>query len=180
MDVPVDHVSGAFTVTRRDAFDAFVEAHRDRAVRLAWRLVDGDDALAEDVAQDAFLRAHRGLEGFRDEAALATWFYRIVVRQALNARRRRATAARWLGWLGHDAVAAPRHGDPMLRDALVEAIGRLSEGQRTAFTLVHLEEMTVVEASAVMGCAVGTTKSHLHRALTALRQELEQERSDEG
>ena len=60
-------------------FAELVAAHRDRALRLAWRLVGGDDAAAEDVAQDAFVRAWRGLPRFRGEASLATWLYRIVV-----------------------------------------------------------------------------------------------------
>jgi RNA polymerase sigma-70 factor (ECF subfamily) len=65
-------------------FHMFVASHRDRARRLAWRLVGGDDAAAEDVIQEAFIKAYRALGQFREEASLATWFYRIVVRQAQN------------------------------------------------------------------------------------------------
>jgi RNA polymerase sigma-70 factor (ECF subfamily) len=70
-------------------FSELVAEHRDRAVRLAWRLVGGDSAAAEDVAQEAFLRAYRGLDRFREEAGLSTWFYRILVNEAHRFRRMR-------------------------------------------------------------------------------------------
>ena len=63
-------------------FAELVATHRDRALRLAWRLVGGDAAAAEDVTQEAFVRAWRGLPRFRGEAQLSTWLYRIVVHQA--------------------------------------------------------------------------------------------------
>ena len=66
-------------------FDAFVNEERDRALRIAWRLLGGDAAAAEDVAQEAFVRAYRGLAGFRGEAELATWFRRILVNLLDNA-----------------------------------------------------------------------------------------------
>ena len=65
-------------------FHLFVASHRERARRLAWRLVGGDDAAAEDVVQEAFIKAYRALGQFREEASLATWFYRIVVRRLLG------------------------------------------------------------------------------------------------
>ena len=67
------------TVTREARFATFVEAHRERTVGLAWRLLGGDRAAAEDVAQQAFLSAWRALPRFRDEAALSTWLHRIVI-----------------------------------------------------------------------------------------------------
>ena len=65
-----------------ERFQALVGTHRERAVRLAWRLVGGDDAAAEDVAQEAFVRAYRALPRFREEASLSTWFYRFVLQKA--------------------------------------------------------------------------------------------------
>ena len=67
-------------------FDAFVNGYRDRAVRIAWRLLGGD-AAAEDVAQEAFARAYRGLARFRDDAKLSTWFYRILVNEVRRHQR---------------------------------------------------------------------------------------------
>lgn len=155
-------------------FAAFVGTHRERARRLAWRLLDGDDAAADDVAQDAFVRAWRGLPRFRGDASLDTWFYRILVRQAAQHRRWRRLRERW-GGLGTPEAADPasrRDGDPALRARIGAALARLPRGQREVFVLVHLEEFTVSEAAGVLGKAVGTVKSHLHRALAALRREL--------
>ena len=81
-------------------FRSLVDSHRDRALRLAWRLVGGDEAAAEDVTQDAFVKAYRGLHRFRGEAALETWFYRILVRQAHSYRRWRAVREIWSGGAG--------------------------------------------------------------------------------
>ena len=73
--------TGVCVEERRRAFLAFVDGRRDSAVRLAFRLLGGDTAAAEDVAQEAFLRAYRGLGRFREEASLSTWFYRILLRE---------------------------------------------------------------------------------------------------
>ena len=155
-------------------FADLLASHRDRAVRLAWRLVGGDDAAAEDVAQDAFCRAWKGLSRFRGEASLATWLYRIVVRQAANHRRWRSLRERWTA-AGpaepEDARPVPS-GDPALRRRIARALDQLSRGQREVFVLVHLEGFTVRECSEVLGKPEGTVKSHLHRALAKLRQEL--------
>lgn len=154
-------------------FEAFVVSHRDRAVRLAWRLVGGDDAAAQDVAQDAFVSAYRSLAKFRGDANLATWFYRILVRKAHSYRR-------WLAvrtlWSGEDAdppdPALEPPGDPALRRRITAALARLTRRQREAFILVHLEGFTVREAAELMGSREGTLKSHLHRALRHLRVDL--------
>ena len=155
-------------------FADLVAGHRDRAVRLAWRLLGGDDAAAEDVAQDAFCRAWRGLSRFRGEASLATWLYRIVVRQAANHRRWRSLRERWMTSDPADPED-PRPqptGDPALRRRIACALDRLSRGRREAFVLVHLEGFTVRECSEVVGKPEGTVKSHLHRALAKLRRDL--------
>lgn len=158
---------------REQRFAAFVAQHRDRAVGLAWRLV-GDTATAEDVAQEAFARAFRALDRFREESQLSTWFHRILLNEAHRHLRWRWVRSRFAGDMPEeppDPLAGPR-GDPILRTRVRTAIDRLPRGQREAFVLVHLEGMTVVDAAAVTGRAVGTIKSHLHRALRALREEL--------
>ncbi len=169
-----DAAAISLSVDREARFAAFVAGHREQAVRLAWRLTGADQATAEEVAQEAFLRAHRALDRFRGDARLSTWFYRILVRQAANHRRWSGVRRFWSGTLREDAAdprPAPR-GDPALRRQIEGAMDQLSAKQRSVFTLVHLEGFTVEEAAEIVGCATGTAKSHLHRALVSLRTEL--------
>jgi RNA polymerase sigma-70 factor (ECF subfamily) len=155
-------------------FRELVDSHRDRALRLAWRLVGGDEAAAEDVTQEAFAKAYQGLSKFRGEAGLQTWFYRILVRQAHSHRRWRAVREIWSAGQVDDPPdpfpTAP--GDPALRRRIATALDGLSRGQREAFVLVHLEGLRVRECAEVLGKPIGTVKSHLHRALASMRREL--------
>ena len=165
---------GALPAEREACFSTFVTLQRDRARRLAWRLVGGDEAAAEDVTQEAFVRAYQALDRFRGEASLETWFYRILVRQAHNYRRWRAVRALWHS----ESAAEPAdptsavQGDPGLRRRIAQALDQLSRRQREAFVLVHLEGFTVQECADFLGKPSGTVKSHLHRALVRLRAEL--------
>jgi len=157
-----------------EAFAAFVEARRERAVRVAYRMLAGDEAAAEDVAQNAFLRAYRALAGFRGESSIDTWFYRILVREVQRHRRWQAVRQLFGGDAEHAQPQADARaiGDPGLRRRIGLALARLTPAQREAFVLIHLEELTVAETAAVLGKAIGTVKSHLHRALESLRHEL--------
>lgn len=155
-------------------FSAFFSANIGRSHRVAWRLLGGDDAAAEDVVQDAFVRAYRSLRSFRGDSSLDTWFYRILVRTAQNQQR-------W-SWLRRKRSAPETEpeehpqtkpeGDGLLRLRLNRAVAELGRNQRDAFVLVHLEEFTVKDAAALLGKAEGTVKSHLHRALKKLRRQL--------
>jgi RNA polymerase sigma factor (sigma-70 family) len=153
-------------------FSAFAESHLESARRLAWRLVGGDTGAAEDVVQNAFIKAWRGIPGFRGEARLETWFYRILVREAANHRRWRGVRDRFAALSRAQATQPAPEADPALRDRLLTAIETLSRGQRETFVLVHLEGFSVREAAAMTGRAEGTAKQHLHRALRRLREEL--------
>jgi RNA polymerase sigma-70 factor (ECF subfamily) len=176
---PIDERSGIET---RALFDELVREQSARAVAIAYHLVGSDRAAAEDVAQEAFLKAHAALGSFRGEAKLSTWFMRILIRQAASHRRRRWVRDKWSAlWPGgRDPGGAvdersPRPdaaSDPGMRRRIAAALDTLPERQRVAFALVHLEGLTVNEAAQVIGCAPGTAKSHLHRALEKLRAQL--------
>lgn len=154
-------------------FAEFVASHRDRARRLAFRLT-ADEAAADDVTQDALVRAYTGLSRFRGDAKLETWFYRILVRQAHNHRRWRGVRDAWSSLTAPDEIGRmdPAPGDPQLRSRVEQALGGLSTLQRETFVLVHLEGFTVKETAEFLGKAEGTVKSHLHRALRVLREQL--------
>jgi len=154
-----------------ERFHEFVEAHREKAVSLAWRLTGGDQQAAEDVAQEAFLRAYKALPRFRDEARLETWFTRILIRQAHNHRRkhRKTPLPAYMASL----AVCPPFPDPGLKARVAQALESLSRGQRETFVLVYLEGHTVAETASILRRSPGTIKTHLHRALVRLRSELE-------
>lgn len=161
-----------------EAFRAFVTRHRDRAIALAYRLLAGNRPAAEDVAQEAFLRAHRAWGGFRGDAATATWFTRILINSARSHLRSRRRRERWLSLFGLARdEATGRTPEEETEDAgkrvrIVAAMEELTDAQREVFVLVHLEGLTIAAAAEVLDRAPGTLKSHLHRALVVLRREL--------
>jgi len=159
---------------RAPEFGAFFEANVERARRLAWRLVGGDEAAAEDIVQEAFAKAYRNLGKFRGEARLESWLYRIVVNEAHNYRRWRRVREVWATVRAEETAdpATRGPGDPKLQERISKALETLSPMQREAFVLVHWERFTVREAAAVLGKSEGTVKTHLHRALQKLRSEL--------
>lgn len=157
-----------------DDFNAFFSKRLDRSHRLAWRLLGGDDAAAEDVVQDAFVRAFRSLSSFRGESTIDMWFYRILVRAAQNHNRRPWLRSRRSTIdLRLDAPTfSHTEGDPLLQRRRNRAVTALGRNQRDAFVLVHLEGFTVQEAAVLLRTAERSIESHLHRALTKLRAEL--------
>lgn len=156
-------------------FAAFFEKEAERAHRLAWRLVGGDGSAAEDVAQDAFVKALRALPGFRGDAKLSTWFFRILVREASNHRR-------WAGlrrlWADPDAEVERQRDrlevarDPIAHAQVRAALDRLTGMQRQVFVLARLEGFTAREVAELLGKSEGTIKTHLRRALASLRADL--------
>lgn len=166
-------VTPAETLEQR--FQALVSAHRERAVRMAWRLVGGDMAAAEDIAQEAFVKAWQALPTWRGESELSTWFYRILLRQAANHRRWQGVRSFWHGLMKAQAEEGFHEvtRDVALQRRLAKALEQLSPGQREVFVLVYLEGFTLTEAAEMLGKAPGTLKSHLHRALETLRESLQ-------
>jgi RNA polymerase sigma-70 factor, ECF subfamily len=149
----------------REAFMQLVRAHQAGVRALAHGLL-GDHMLAEDIAQEAFLRAWRGLGAFRGDAAFATWLYAITRRAALDQLRRPA-----LRTVPIDEVAAladRRAGDPVLRGDLERALGALEPAQREAFLLVVVLGLSYREAGGLAGCPAGTVASRVFRARTRL------------
>ena len=163
-----------------DAFhglDTLFERHKDYVFRVAWGFL-GDRELAEDVTQEVFLRLAKGRRRWRPRARLRTLLYQIALNTCREIRRRRARDAR----LTSDAVTredtVPAR-DPRLAD-LARALDVLSQRQREAVVLRFYEGLDTRETAKVMGCRQGTVKSHLHRALEALRRAMEAEESTVG
>ena len=171
------------------AFCELVERYKAKAMSIAIGLL-GNFEEARDVSQEAFVQAYRALPHFRAEATFATWLYRIIVNECHDALRARARAKRWL-WLPTPDAAEPDTGadfiallpgrDPSAQDVahdrevaqmLRAAIMGLSPRQRAAMTLRYLQEMSLEDVAQTLGCATGTVKAQLSRALRHLRAQL--------
>lgn len=158
------------------AFEGLYRRHRDRIYGLVWRLCGGDSALAEDLLQEAFVRAWQKLDSFRGDSLFGTWLHRLSVNVALSDRRirmRRVSRETEMT----DAVERSASGDRDVtagrRMDLEKAIGRLPERARTVLVLYDVEGYTHAEIAEMAGMAEGSSKAHLHRARKIVREELE-------
>ena len=151
------------------AFRGLVARHRDRAYALALRLT-GSAADAEEVAQDAFVRAWRALPAFRREAKFGTWLHRIVARLGLDRRVQLVARGKREAPEG-DAPepAAPEAGDDNER-MLALLLAELPERARAAVVLYYYEDRSVNEVARILGVPEGTVKTLLSRARTSLRE----------
>jgi RNA polymerase sigma-70 factor (ECF subfamily) len=154
------------------AFERLYRTHVGRVYALVRRMLDDDDA--DEVTQDIFVRAWQKLGTYRGEAAFSTWLHRLGInvilarRQTLGTRR-----ARFLeGDEVLDAVPARRPGPETALD-FEAAVARLPSGAREVFVLHDVEGYRHEEIADMLGVAVGTSKSQLHRARMALRRHLE-------
>jgi RNA polymerase sigma-70 factor (ECF subfamily) len=160
------------------AFEELVASHQHRVFGVALRML-GSAAEAEEMAQEAFLRAHRSLPEFRGDAKLSTWLYAIVSRLCLN---RLASGDRKAVRHGEEVllrVADPRRGPEAgaergeLEAALHRAIAELSEERRVVVILRDLEGLSYEEIAEALGIGLGTVRSRLHRARMDLKDKLE-------
>jgi len=148
------------------AYRWLLDRYRARAVRLAAHVLRRDGE-AEDVAQEAFLRAFRRLPDFRGEGRFSAWLFGIVVRLCLDRRR----SARWTREVPADA-APPPSSSPDTTDTrlLVGALlDRLSPPMRAALVLREMEGLDYDEIAATLGIPVGTVRSRLHAARAQFR-----------
>jgi RNA polymerase sigma-70 factor (ECF subfamily) len=167
----------------REAFRHIVESHKQTLFRVAVGVVQ-DAHLAEDVVQEAFVKAYRALDTFRRDARLATWLHRITLLTAIDFRRKQQSAscvmvddqqldiARDCG----DARPASRaeagvHAE-QTRRCIEQAIQLLSPLEKSVFTLRHLQDFKLKEISEIVSRSEGTVKNVLFRAIRKLRQHL--------
>jgi len=159
----------------RAAFEELVRRHADRLHAVVLRIA-GSNHEAEEVTQEAFLRAWRGLHGFKGDAQFFTWLYRIGVNEA----RRRAQRAPAPGVVtsleehpfeprdpGPGPAGAAEHHD--LRLALEGAVRALDPEYRTPLVLRDIEGLSTADAAEIMGLNQAAFKSRLHRARLAVR-----------
>jgi len=134
------------------------------------RRIAGDDDLARDYAQEAWIRALRALPTFRGDARFSTWLHRIAVNSALQAARKVETRRKYEGPIPAQAALTPRAGDVLLEQRLEAALDRLPEGMRRVLILHDVEGYTHDEIGEVLGVTAGTSKSQLFKARAKMRE----------
>ena len=164
-----------------DAFRLLVERNSQTIFRLAYRMTANEHD-ADDVVQEAFLRAYRQIDSFEERANFGTWLHRIAVNCALDLLRSRSRIDRRYGGDPQEAEMTAASSDPQqdrlllsaeLRDQVAAAMERLSGNERTAFVLRHFEGMPVEEIGKTLGIQVNAAKHTIFRAVRKLRQSLE-------
>jgi RNA polymerase sigma-70 factor (ECF subfamily) len=159
----------------RRACDGDGEAVRELYERYAPRVyavvrrIAADDELAQDYAQEAWIRALRALPTFRGDARFSTWLHRIAVNSALQAVRKADTRTRHRGPMPTQLPVGPRPGDALLQERLEGALDRLPEGMRRVLILHDVEGYTHAEIGEVLGVTSGTSKSQLSKARARMR-----------
>ena len=157
----------------QDAFRELYDANVDRIYRLAFRMA-GEEDLARDFTQEAFIRAYQKLDQFRGDSSFSTWLHAIAVSVSLNGLRkvqRHRARERTLDEAPDLALATPPT-DPAIKTRLKEAIDGLPELYRTVFLMHDLEGYSHHEIAGALDVAEGTSKARLSRARAKLRDRL--------
>jgi len=168
----------------KTAFDLLINKYQHRIISLVSRYVS-DHAEAQDVAQEAFIKAYRAMAKFRGDSAFYTWLYRIAINTAKNylvAQKRRPPAS------DIDAVDAEQYDmDSRLKDratpenelmreeikkTVYDTIAELPDDLRTAIVLREMEGMSYEEIATTMECPIGTVRSRIFRAREAIDEQL--------
>ncbi len=166
------------------AFGMLVTKYQYKVVKLVARYVKDEDE-AQDIAQEAFIKAYRGLANFRGDSAFYTWLYRIAINSAKNytvSQNRKTPAyaidiedAEYL----ESASSMKDLGTPErhvlaseVEDTIYRAINELPEDLKTAITLREIEGMTYDEIAGVMECPIGTVRSRIFRARETIDKHL--------
>jgi RNA polymerase sigma-70 factor (ECF subfamily) len=151
---------------------ALYDAHVEALYRTAFRMCGGDRDVADDIIQEAFVRAFRRLDQFRGESTLRTWLTSIVVSSACRVLKRGS-------WLRNKSTELTEHiadghkgSDPDLGALLDAAIAKLPAKLHVVFVMHDMEGYTHIDISTALGIPVGTSKARLHDARIKLRASL--------
>ncbi len=161
------------SLTDLEAFGELIRRHQDFVYGAALRIVR-NPVMAQDLAQEAFVRAHRALPGFRGQAQVRSWLYRIATNLALNAVQRRKE------YPAETLPDRPAKYDPALdvvnqalREDLEEAIGELPGKLKTPLVLREYEGLSYQQIADTLDLPINTVRTRILRARRALREKLE-------
>lgn len=163
------------------AYDALVRRHLARATSIARRLL-GNVEDAEDLVQEAFVRALDRIATFDPTRAFAPWFYRLLINTGLNARKARALRAaepEQREFASHGASPLELTERQEIRERFAEALAALPPRQRLVVSMFEVDGLSTVEIAAALGISRETVRWHHHQARQALRKALAPLRADE-
>ena len=161
------------------AFDLLVLKYQSRIVSIAFKFVK-EIHLDEDISQEAFIKAYRSIDSFREESAFYTWLYRITANTAKNylvskGRRKESSISEMSISENEDFFELPTNDSPeqilmaqSLKDTIYDALSGLPEDTRTALSLREFEGFNYEEIAEIMNCPVGTVRSRIFRGREAL------------
>lgn len=164
----------------KQAFNALVERYRDRMVSYAYRMV-GSAELAQDVAQETFVRVYKSAGTFRDDGRFSPWVYKIASNVCLSERARRAKDALNVDFETledtHDSgvVVEDQVMAALTSERLSRGIAKLNAQHKTALMMHVYQGLTYVEIGEALGVPTGTVKSRLFYAIRKLREVLEEQ-----
>jgi RNA polymerase sigma-70 factor (ECF subfamily) len=159
-----------------DAFRALFERYKDRVYSIALRY-SGDSGVAQDIAQETFLKIFVGIGHFRGESEFGSWLYRMVVNSCLDQKRRTSRLTPLLD----EALAIIQSPDISVLDDVLRAelsshvqavVGSLPDEQRMLIVLRYTEGLSYDEIAIILGCSTGTIGSRLNRIHKTLERRL--------
>lgn len=177
----MDHLSDLELVRavrngRREAYTVLMRRYQERVYWAARRIVGSHDD-AEDVTQEAFVKAYLALGEFREESKFFTWLYRIALNLSLNAVRKRqaVTYLHRSSELLRRLFPTPEQPDELVElseteERLAQAVQRLPEKQKAVFVMRYFDELSYEEISAILKTSVGGLKANYFHALRKVRE----------
>ena len=165
------------------AFDLLVLKYQSRIIGLAMKFVK-DIQIAEDVAQESFIKAYKSLDSFREESAFYTWLYRIASNTSKNyliskKRKNELLESEVFSSAEIDIFDIPGGSSPEeilqannLREVIFESLSNLPEDIRTAVSLREFEGLSYEEISKVLDCPIGTVRSRIFRGREIIQEKI--------
>ncbi len=179
----MEKVEETLRLSRQAVFDSLVREYGESVIRLVYLIVK-DKSAAEDITQEAFFRAYKGLDSFRGDAQMKTWLYRIAVNEAKKHLRRRSIRHLFAAMTGKNeqrlrAVPSVDAETAVLRKMneqdVLNLVGSLPPAYREVITLHYYEGLSVREAAYVLNLSEEAVRVRLYRARQQLKQRMEEE-----
>ncbi|CAM4010751.1 RNA polymerase sigma factor SigW [Mesobacillus zeae] len=168
----------------QDAYGEIVELYRDKVFQLCYRML-GDRHEAEDIAQEAFIRAFININSFNQNLKFSSWIYRIATNLCIDRIRKKkpdyfldaevpgTEGLTMYSQISSDTVLPEDELESLeLQDEVQKEISKLPEKYRMAIVLKYIEELSLNEISEILDLPLGTVKTRIHRGREALRQQL--------